>query len=167
MNQHVPIKRHPSLVSFSKEHHFGLLLIWKIRQGLRTGVNAKRIGSYVLFFFNEDLKTHFKEEEEILFTQLPINDELRRQAEIEHQEIYHLVKVLTEAGYDESLLRQFADTLEKHIRFEERVLFNHLQNQISPQVLEEISSRLSNSVDLDIRWKDNFWIEKNECAVKS
>ena len=67
MKNHAPIKRHQALVSYSKEHHFGLLLVWKIRQGLMNAVSPERIGKYVLFFFNEDLKTHFKEEEQLLF----------------------------------------------------------------------------------------------------
>jgi hypothetical protein len=35
--------------------------------------------------------------------------------------------------------------LEKHIRFEERELFNHLQNNIAAEDLEEISKRFSNN----------------------
>ncbi len=87
MKDHAPIKRHQALVSFSKEHHFGLLLVWKIRQGLDNAVSAERISKYVLFFFNEDLKTHFKEEEELLFSKLPATDALRVRAEEEHKEI--------------------------------------------------------------------------------
>ena len=161
MKDHAPIKRHQALVSFSKEHHFGLLLVWKIRQGLRNAVSAERIGKYVLFFFNEDLKTHFKEEEQLLFSKLPVNDTLRLQAEAEHKEVYRLIEAISETTKDEHLLRQFADMLEKHIRFEERILFNHLQSHIAAEEFEEISARFSNSVDLDARWEDNFWMVRN------
>lgn len=160
MKDHAPIKRHQALVSFSKEHHFGLLLVWKIRQGLANAVSAERISRYVLFFFNEDLKIHFKEEEELLFSKLPATDTLRIQAEDEHKEIYRLITVITQTANDEKLLRQFADTLDKHIRFEERTLFNHLQTHVTPEELEEISKRFSNSVDLDSKWEDVFWVRK-------
>ena len=160
MKDHAPIKRHQALVSFSKEHHFGLLLVWKIRQGLANAVSAERISRYVLFFFNEDLKIHFKEEEELLFSRLPATDTLRIQAEEEHKEIYRLIAVITQTANDEKLLRQFADTLDKHIRFEERTLFNHLQTHVAPEELEEISKRFSNSVDLDSKWDDVFWLRK-------
>ena len=33
-----PIKRTSSLISYSKEHHFGLLLVWKIRQGIKREI---------------------------------------------------------------------------------------------------------------------------------
>ena len=160
MKDHAPIKRHQALVSFSKEHHFGLLLVWKIRQGLANAVSAERISRYVLFFFNEDLKIHFREEEELLFSKLPAIDTLRIQAEEEHKEIYRLIAVITQTANDEKLLRQFADTLDKHIRFEERTLFNHLQTHVAPEELEEISKRFSNSVDLDSKWDDVFWLRK-------
>ena len=160
MKDHAPIKRHQALVSFSKEHHFGLLLVWKIRQGLANAVSAERISRYVLFFFNEDLKIHFREEEELLFSKLPASDTLRIQAEEEHKEIYRLIAVITQTANDEKLLRQFADTLDKHIRFEERTLFNHLQTHVAPEELEEISKRFSNSVDLDSKWDDVFWLRK-------
>lgn len=160
MKDHAPIKRHQALVSFSKEHHFGLLLIWKIRRGLLNAVSAERIGKYVLFFFTEDLKTHFKDEEQLLFCKLPATDTLRLQAEEEHKEIYRLVEAIAGTTNDEDLLRQFADILEKHIRFEERILFNHLQSHISAEELEDISTRFSNSIDLDTQWKDIFWLVK-------
>jgi hypothetical protein len=67
MKDHVPIKRHKAIVSFSKDHHYGLLLVWKIRQGLNKEVSAERIINYVLFFFKEDLEKHFKTEELLLF----------------------------------------------------------------------------------------------------
>ena len=30
-----PIKRHDALKHFSRDHHFGLLLVWKIREGVK------------------------------------------------------------------------------------------------------------------------------------
>jgi hypothetical protein len=160
MKEYAPIKRHQALVSFSKEHHFGLLLVWKIRRGLLNAISAERISRYVLFFFNEDLKTHFKEEEQMLFSKLPATDTLRLQAEAEHEKIYLLAEAIAGAADEQDLLREFADTLETHIRFEERILFNHLQNHIPAEQLEEISSRFSNSVDLDSKWEDFFWLTK-------
>ena len=67
MKNQTPIKRHQAVVSFSKDHHFGLLLVWKIRQGLGKSVNAERISKYVVYFFKEDLEKHFKDEELLLF----------------------------------------------------------------------------------------------------
>ena len=156
-----PLKRHPAIVSFSKDHHFGLLLVWKIRQGLAKEVNAERISNYILFFFKEDLEKHFKDEEQLLFCKLPVNDALRKQAEKEHQSIYTLISAIQKNKYDTDLIRRFADDLERHIRFEERELFNHLQNIIPPDDSEEIAARTSNNdKEPNEKWKDVFWEEK-------
>ena len=56
MGNTTPIKRHPAIVSFSKDHHFGLLLVWKIRQGLSRQVDPERISNYTGYFFKEDLE---------------------------------------------------------------------------------------------------------------
>src|SRR5690242_6357574 len=85
MKQNIPIRRHDSLTAFSKDHHFGLLLVWKIRQGLRKSIDTSRISDYVLYFFDEDLQHHFIEEENLLFSKLAPNDPLRKQGEREHK----------------------------------------------------------------------------------
>jgi iron-sulfur cluster repair protein YtfE (RIC family) len=158
MKDHAPIKRNQAIVSFSKDHHFGLLLVWKIRQGLKKAVSAERICNYILFFFKTDLKKHFNDEEQLLFCKLPVDDVMRKQAEAEHQAIYKLVATMEQKKYDSTLLNQFADELEKHIRFEERELFNHLQNNIAAKDLEEIAKRFSNgSNEIDEKWEDAFW----------
>jgi iron-sulfur cluster repair protein YtfE (RIC family) len=158
MKNQAPIKRHPAIVSFSKDHHFGLLLVWKIRQGLNNDVNPERISNYIRYFFKEDLEKHFKEEEQLLFSKLPINDVLRKQAEGDHRAIYKLVAAIEKKKDDAVLLNQLADKLEKHIRFEERELFNHLQNNIATDDLVLIGKRISNSSKtIDENWEDVFW----------
>lgn len=162
MKDHTPIKRHPSIVSFSRDHHFGLLLVWKIRQGLNKGIDPERISGYVLFFFKEDLEKHFKEEEELLFAKLPVDDTFRKQAEADHEYIYELVASIEKRRDDKILLNQLADEVEKHIRFEERELFNHLQKNIRADDLEKIVNRVSNGGKaIDKKWKDVFWEKKN------
>ena len=53
-----PIKRHSALLEFSREHHFGLLLVWKVRQGLKKDIDLIRITDYIVFFFEKDLIQH-------------------------------------------------------------------------------------------------------------
>ena len=59
---------------------------------------------------------------------------------------------------DSTLLNQLADELERHIRFEERELFIHLQNKIKANDLERIAKRFPVSGKaIDEEWKDVFW----------
>ncbi len=159
MKNHHPLKRHQAIVSFSKDHHFGLLLVWKIRQGLKKAVNPELISNYVTFFYKEDLEKHFDEEEKLLFSKLALGDELRKRAELDHLAIYTLAAAIEQRKDDPILLKHLADTLEEHIRFEERELFNHLQKSMSATELRLVEARFSNnSKAIDEKWKDVFWV---------
>lgn len=122
---------------FSREHHFGLLQEWQIRQDIANGVDAQLISKYTLEFFNKDLRGHFKREEDFLISKLA-GDLLREQAENEHGQLYQLIDSISQNRSDNQLLQQFAGLLEKHIRFEERILFNHLQDIMGEEELERL-----------------------------
>jgi hemerythrin-like domain-containing protein len=155
-----PIKRHEAIVQFSREHHFGLLLIWKIRQGFANAIDHQRITDYVLYFFDEDLKVHFEEEERVLFSKLDDADVLKKQALEEHANIYIIIGRIRSNSNPE-VLTHFADTLEKHIRFEERVLFNHLQNQLSEDELAALAvEHPERTTNVDAKWDDHFWVKR-------
>jgi len=153
-----PLKRHRAIASFSRDHHFGLLLVWKIRQGLKRAINPERISNYVDFVYKEDLEKHFNEEEQLLFSRLAVGDVFRKRAELDHLAIYTLTAAIEKRKDDPNLLNQLADTLEEHIRFEERELFGHLQKKIPTADLELIESRFSNNSEaIDGKWEDAFW----------
>ena len=126
MKTTAPIKRHEAIISFSKDHHFGLLLVWKIRQGLTNNIAPERISKYVLYFFKEDLEKHFSEEELLLFSKLKVDDPFRTRAEADHYAVRRLIELISVSKNNPAQLNQLADLLETHIRFEERDLFNHL-----------------------------------------
>ncbi|MDZ4668379.1 MAG: hemerythrin domain-containing protein [bacterium] len=156
-----PIKRSKALVQFSREHHFGLLLVWKIRQGLKNNIALERISNYTLFSYDNELAAHFKEEEKDLFVKLPAQDELRKQAFAEHEQIYKLVASIREEKTSSNLLSTFADSLDKHIRFEERILFNHLQKNLSIEEIKKLEENHSaRDEKVDDQWEDQFWITK-------
>ena len=153
-----PIKRNEALVKFSKEHHYGLLLCWKIREGLKNNIDPKRIADYTLFFFDNDLKNHFTEEEKMMFSKLSDDDILKQQAINEHNNVYNLIEKIRIKNYGTETLRTFANDLDNHIRFEERVLFNHIQQKLSEDELLYVqNNHIHIAVDIDDRWDDRFW----------
>lgn len=46
-----PIKRHPVLQPFSRQHHFGLLFSWKLRKGLSKNIEMDRLLAFSKWFF--------------------------------------------------------------------------------------------------------------------
>lgn len=155
-----PIKRHESIARFSREHHFGLLLVWKIKQGKKLSISPERVSNYVLHFFEQDLKQHFANEEKNLFAKLPDASLLKKQALEEHQKIYTLIEQIRNDKNSYPLLVQFSELLESHIRFEERTLFSHIQEAVPEKdLLEQQSDHFDNN-EVDKNWKDHFWETK-------
>lgn len=157
-----PLKRHPALVPLSQDHHFGLLLSWKIRQGLNKDIDSSRIFKYVDYFVNAHLEVHFQNEEQYLFTYLTKNDLLRKGAENQHENLRQLFQTMKNAstvGEDE--LREYADCLEGHIRFEERKLFPYIQVELLDGDLEEFQAKMDMVHErVKENWEDEFWLKK-------
>jgi len=156
-----PLKRHPALIPLSQDHHFGLLLSWKIRQGFKASISRQRILEYVTYFVNEHLEKHFQHEEQFLFSYLAKNDLLRREAEDQHESLRALFAQMAERPeVDDVDLKEFADSLESHIRFEERKLFPYIQVELTEDDLREFRERMEMIHEkVQEHWEDEFWVK--------
>ena len=152
-----PIRRNENIVRLSHDHHAGLLFCWKIRQGLNIQTDLGRILNYVRYFWTTHLEPHFREEETWLFV-LPEDAGIIR-ATNEHRQIGILVNaILSGLSADAPrLLEALADTVDKHIRFEERELFPHLEKQLTKPQLESIGNQIKENPHLPDTWQDEFW----------
>ena len=121
------MKRNPNIVPLSKDHHFGLLHVWKIRQGLKKDIAPARIARYVVF----------------------------------HLEEHHLVRDLIAQITTQptvALLEEYATRLNDHIRYEERVLFPYMEENLSEEQLTEIGKNLSADPHTEEEsYSDEFW----------
>lgn len=154
------MKRNANIIPLSKDHHLGLLFCWKIRQGIRMGVDEARIQAYVKYFWREHLQQHFEEEETILFK--PVGDAQCIKAIEEHKQIEKLVETISNSLPDKKILSQLTDVVDGHIRFEERELFPHIELTIESKELESIGEKLQQlhaEKKLD-DFGDEFWLEK-------
>lgn len=147
-----PIKRHNALKSLSREHHHGLLLGWKIREGFRKKIEPMRIKKYKDWYWKNYLSLHFEIEEKYVFSVLGNSHALIRKALSEHRRLKRLFESQTEISHSLSLIEE---ELERHIRFEERILFNEIQQIASSEQLECIEALHSHQFCDD--WKDKFW----------
>lgn len=149
------MKRNENIIPLSHDHHFGLLCCWKIRQGLKKEVELSRIQKYVDYFWNNHLKEHFKEEDDILFPYL--EDEFSTRVAKEHQDLEHLFSEIYENPSIQNF-EAFANLLDDHIRFEERQWFPHLEKNLTNTQLLEIGKALAevHSDEQDL-FEDEFW----------
>ena len=155
-----PLKRNENLAKLSRDHHSGLLFCWKIRQGVKYHIEPDRMISYVKYFWDHHFATHFKEEEEFLFSQ--IQDDVVQKALDDHQKIKISVDKIGVSGMEseDDVLLELADMVDDHIRFEERVLFPHLQEKLSEEQLELIGEQIVDE-PLNDNYEDEFWKKSN------
>lgn len=154
-----PIRRSKHILQLSKDHHFTLLFSWKIRQGLKYGVDAGRIKKYVQYFWEKDMLGHFREEENILFA--PVKNAEVEKAIEDHRQIKEQIQLLeTLTGEDAAkLLSALADKVDAHVRYEERELFPHLEKVLTETQLEAISALLKKEPVLHDEYADEFWLK--------
>lgn len=152
MNQ--PIKRDLAIQPLSRDHHHGLLLCWKIRTGFEKGISAKRIKAYSNWFYEHHIKEHFEIEEKYVFPVLGNENDLVKNALEDHK---LLKQLFTNSSDVENSLKKIQVELEKHIRFEERILFNKIQKAATSEQLKIIKENHSDDKFAD-NLSDQFWV---------
>ncbi len=146
--------RDSSLIPLSHQHQHGLALTVIIERGLkadRSPEKAAELSRKVADMWKAELKGHFQVEEEVLFpgvrTHLQsdaIVDELIEQ----HRDLEALIERLAASPAKEqiALLTTFGELLSRHIRVEERQLFQQIQERLSEEELKSLGARIDESV---------------------
>ena len=123
------MKREKFLWPLSQSHHRGLVLAKKVREGAaKEGVDEgslKALSAEVQRAYEGELRQHFRDEEEMLVlfeSKVGAKDSDAERLRSDHRKLESLVPQASK----ESLLL-FAETLTRHIRFEEDVLFGRLE----------------------------------------
>ena len=154
------MKRHPGLVPLSREHHHGLVMAERLVLGRSTNPHADwpadraEQSERLIDFFETNLGPHFDAEEVHVFpvAARDVTDGVRlvRALIDDHEAMREMVRALAagEAGpaarpdLDERL-RAFGERLRRHIRVEERELFERMQAECSPEALRQIEAELA------------------------
>ena len=158
------ILRHLALQPLSRQHHQGLLASLLLEKGLKKHASLKEMRDFILQFWEQELFQHF-EKEDLLFLPLaykyPSLIEHLTQLKSEHQEIRLIIKKLNNDARAEQFetISSFATSLEKHIRFEERELFNAIQETLPEDELMVFSNDLRSLSEKDFctKYPVKFW----------
>ncbi|TYC10664.1 hemerythrin domain-containing protein [Bizionia gelidisalsuginis] len=148
-----PLKRHDALKPLSREHHYGLLLSWKIRTGFSKNISAERIKIYADWFYKTQLIPHFELEEAEIFTILNPDHEGIKKVLEDHKRLHYL---FTEEPDIETALIAIERELEQHIRFEERVLFPEIQKVATETQMIRIE-KIHQPEAFQDKLDDEFW----------
>ncbi|MEC3881858.1 hemerythrin domain-containing protein [Parapedobacter sp. 10938] len=157
-----PLKRDPHLKAVSRDHHDGLLLCWKIREGFKREIDISRIKRYTDWFWASHLVDHFAIEERYIFPILGADHELVKKALSEHRRLKRLFADDTEVWRSLNLIEE---ELDSHIRFEERVLFNEVQKVATAEQLALVDKHHNHHALCD-DWEDEFWVKPTNAMGK-
>ena len=156
METRQPLKRSKELSPLSREHHDGLQFVWKIRQGLANKTSLGRLKDFTIFYWQQHVKPHFFHEEQVLSKFIPEDNKLLKQMRDEHEMIRELILQLGDASA--TTFSTLADIIYKHIRFEERELFEWVEGHLTKEQLQEIYAELETHPLCAGHWQDEFWL---------
>lgn len=146
-------KRHPSLIPLSRDHHDGLLVALRLRQGKKALLrqwshDPHWQATYVVEFYKKHLMRHFEAEEKVLFPAMKKHArESLQTIEVllnQHEELRRSVKTF-EKPDEESLqndLRDFGELLDEHIRIEEHQLFPAFEKLVPSDVADQVGKEI-------------------------
>jgi hemerythrin-like domain-containing protein len=135
--------RDSSLIPLSQQHHNGLALCVLTRRALAGDSSPAAVAAMAQKVINRyelELMNHFEIEEQVLFPacgDMPLIRELLA----DHRSIEALVGRLRTAPSPE-LLEEFCELLTRHIRREERELFEEAQRQLPREVLDRAGAEI-------------------------
>ncbi|MBI2298826.1 MAG: hemerythrin domain-containing protein [Armatimonadetes bacterium] len=125
------MKRHPALQKLSEDHHHGLVQAQRLADATPATI-VSRTRAF-LSAWRREIAPHFAEEE-----QLRQHTGIRRQV-LELQRAH----AAEDAGACIAAARAVAAALDEHIHFEERELFEAIQEAAAPQELARLGEYLA------------------------
>ncbi len=132
------MKRDPRLRLLSSDHHRALVMARKMDKAGREEVIDPAILEGIKAFCRDELQPHFAQEERFLLPALERHGEhkLVEQTLHEHAQMVELMRRLEERD----ALRQLAQLLKQHVRFEEQKLFEVSQQKLGDADLEVVAA---------------------------
>lgn len=142
------LKRDPALQPLSRDHHHALVQALRLREAAAAAPGQRLDAAReFLSFAARDLDGHFADEERVL--EGPgrrVDPQGWRRLDEEHAQLRELVERLrADAGsgaVEPALLSEAGALLHDHVRFEERALFERLQERLGPDELAGLGAAL-------------------------
>ena len=138
------MKRAEALQPLSHQHHNSLMACLLLKKGIARQASQSTLNDFLSKFYREDIEPHFEAEEKHLF---PLLDQMKPSYGKILRSDHTLLRALAPrflnhfASFD--YLASFVTLLETHIRFEERLVFNFVQEHLSPIAQADLEKKLS------------------------
>jgi len=142
--------RNKNLVALSRQHHHALALCIRLDRALQAGsVDAEVWQSEIVLHFEQEVSVHFAAEESEVFPVASRFEALKplvSELLAEHELLRVLFAGAASRSLDTVSLAEFGDRFAKHIRKEERQLFEGMQRVMNDGELDTLGSALDRAL---------------------
>ena len=139
------MKRDIALQPLSHQHHNTLMGCLLIRKGIENKADKKVLKDFTLNWWQKDLQKHMEAEEKILLpylSQHQFNKSYIKVIYHDHETLRVLGERLKINDDDYELYIIYTDLVEQHIRFEERIVFQKIQEDFSREQLSQLEQKM-------------------------
>jgi hemerythrin-like domain-containing protein len=149
------VKRDASLVRLSRDHNRGLVVALHVEHALPAATDAEidELQHALIDFWRTSLLPHFRAECECLLARLVrhagLDGELITRTESDHLQMHALIASLRDTEdlpERRRLLSDLATLLRDHIHWEEAVLFEATQTQLTAAELDNLGADLAERI---------------------
>ena len=139
------MKRDTALQPLSHQHHNSLMGCLLVKKGVEKRADKKVLKDFILNWWQADLQKHMQAEEKVLLPYLNQHKFDKSYLNVisrEHDTIRLLADRLRQHEDGYRLYSIYAEMVEQHIRFEERVVFEKIQEKFSSQQLAALEKQM-------------------------
>jgi len=136
-----PLERHEALAPLSRDHYSGLVLAQHlIKAAAADAVERRKAVAEFVDGWDREIAEHFDDEQRLL--QGVMGEVDRKRLVDEHERLRRLAEqarvLRKQTDPDVQVVREIGQTLEAHIRWEERELFTRLQSELNAEQLASL-----------------------------
>jgi hemerythrin-like domain-containing protein len=142
--------RDRNLVPLSHQHQHALALCVRLDRAIQAGsVDLESWQEEIHDTFEHEIRIHFEAEERVVF---PVAGQVTKlqvvvaELRSEHEELRVLFAKAAQRGLQIEHLQLFVEKLARHIRKEERELFEGMQHEMDAERLAEVGAALNDAL---------------------
>lgn len=154
------MQRSIALQPLSRDHKSLLMACLLIQKGLGKKAAIEVIVDFFLQCWYKEIVPHLEEEEKVLIPLLvkyPVGKDFAAAILGDHELLRTSVTHLNQDALNERLMANLADQLEQHIRFEERIVFQQMQEFIPDEILNQLIFPENNHPAICNNYPNHFW----------
>lgn len=154
------MQRAESLQPLSKQHKSALMTCLLIRKGISKQASVAVMADFLQQSWAADIRPHFEEEEQQLLPALNRYPEGKSMAVTilrDHDLLRNAFVHLNQQGLTARLLGALADQLEQHVRYEERIVFQQMQQFMAPEEIAQLQFHEDRHNPICNTYPNHFW----------